>query len=299
MAPKPLPDHPIDHEPLFDRVPKPLPDHPVILEDLSREARRYLDDFGPIADKLSSLEQKKLDDDASPVRSPWDLDYQKALIDDIFKRLAASSGRPIALLDYIESDIFADMADIRLRMGGVDPNSNPSMTALLLFQQTLDKVRDLYRKIIAKLENQKAASPTALLIPDTPRRRSPAVGPEGDTKSSDAPTDRSHQGFMAIETSPLAETISKLKGCRLQVEIVRYLGARQHDGFTPLDQVAIDVFKVGQARLRSKEKTVRRQLERTRDNLVQKDCPLRLDISGNTVRLNPVPRSEGLADSKK
>ena len=117
------------------------------------------------------------------------LTTERRLIDDIYKRLAASSGRPIALLDYIESDIFADMADIRLRMGGVDPNSNPSMTALLLFQQTLDKVRVLYRNIIAKLAEQKAASPTALLIPDTPLRRSPAVNSEGDTRSSDAPTD--------------------------------------------------------------------------------------------------------------
>jgi hypothetical protein len=170
-------------------APKPLPDHPVVLEDLSREARRYLDDFGPIADKLLWLEQKKPDGGANLMHFPCDLDYQKALIGDIFKRLAASSGRPIALLDYIERDIVADMADIRLRMGGVDPNTGPTMTTLLLLQQNLDKVRNLYLKIIAKLENQRTTPPTALLIPDTPRSRSPAVSPEGDVSSSDAPPD--------------------------------------------------------------------------------------------------------------
>jgi hypothetical protein len=170
-------------------APKPLPDHPVVLEDLSREARRYLDDFGPIADKLLWLEQKKPDGGANPMGSPCDLDYQKALIDDIRKRLAVSSGRPIALFDYIERDIFADMAEICLQMGEVDPNSNPSMTSVLSFQQTLGKVRKLYLRIIAKLENQKTALPTALSIPDTLRRRSPVVSPEGDARSSDAPPD--------------------------------------------------------------------------------------------------------------
>ncbi|MGO9601553.1 MAG: hypothetical protein ACLP7Q_26535 [Isosphaeraceae bacterium] len=89
----------------------------------------------------------------------------------------------------IENDPFADMANIRSHLGGVDPNSNPCMTVLLLFQQTLDKVPALHRDIIAKLAEQKAASPTATLIPDTPRRRSPAVSPEGDARSSDAPPD--------------------------------------------------------------------------------------------------------------
>ncbi len=278
---------------------KPLPDQPLILEALFNETRRYIDDFGPIADKLLELEQKKPDGDASLLRSPWDLNYQKALIDDIYKRHAASSGRPIALLDYIESDIFADMADIRLRMGRVDPNSNPRMTALLLFQQTLDKVRVLYRNIIAKLAEQKAASPTALLIPDTPLRRSPAVNSEGDTRSSDAPTDRSHQGFMAIETSPIAETIRRLKGCPSQAKLVQYLWARRHEDVATLDQVATEVFRVRTANLRSGIKDVRRQVDRTRDNLEKRDCPLRLVVAANTVQLTTARPPQGLPDSNE
>ena len=278
-------------------APKPLPDNPVILEDLFNEARRYIDDFEPIADKLLSLKQKKPDGDASLVRSPWDLNYQKALIDDIYKRHAASSGRPIALLDYIERDIFADMDDIRLRMGGVDPNSNPSMTALLLFQQTLDKVRVLYRNIIAKLAEQKAASPTTPLISDTPRRHSPAVSPEGDTRSSDAPTDRSHQGFMAIETSPFAETIRRLKRCPSQAKLVRYLWERRHEGVATLDQVATEVFGVRVANLHAGIKDVRRQVDRTRDNLDKRDCPLRLVVAANTVQLTTARPPQGLPDS--
>jgi hypothetical protein len=128
-----------------------------------------------------------------------------------------------------------------------------------------------------------AAGPTPPAGNQPSKTPGAAADPEGATEPSDL----------------LAETISKLKRCRRQVEIVSYLGARQHDGFIPLDQVAIAVFKVPQASLRSGEKTVRRQVERTRGNLVQKACPLRLDISANTVRLIPVPRHQGLADSSK
>ena len=234
------------------------------------------------------------------VRSPWDLNYQKALIDDIYKRHAASSGRPIALLDYIERDIFADMDDIRLRMGGVDPNSNPSMTALLLFQQTLDKVRVLYRNIIAKLAEQKAASPTTPLISDTPRRHSPAVSPEGDTRSSDAPTDRSHQGFMAIETIPFAETIRRLKGCPSSsragaLSLGEATRGRHHTGSSRNRGIQGDG---GQTLPRIKN--VRRQVDRTRDNLDKKDCPLRLVVAANTVRTDQLSApSQGPADSTK
>ena len=128
-----------------------------------------------------------------------------------------------------------------------------------------------------------ATGPTPPVGNQPSKARGAAADPEGATEPSD----------------PLAETISKLKGCRRQVEIVRYLGVRQHDGFIPLEQVAIEVFKVTEARLRSCEKNVRRQVERTRVNLVKKACPLRLDISGNTVRLIPVLRPQGRADSNK
>ncbi len=128
-----------------------------------------------------------------------------------------------------------------------------------------------------------AAGPTPPVGNQPSKAPGAAADPEGATEPSD----------------PLAETISKLKGCGRQVEIVRYLGGRLHDGFIPLEQVAIEVFKVREASLRSCEKTVRRQVERTRDNLVKKACPLRLDISANTLRLIPVPRPQGLADSNK
>ena len=277
---------------------KPLPDQSVILEALFDEAKRYINDFGPIVDKLLLLEQKKPDGCyGSPVRSPWDFNFQKALIDDIRKRLVASSGGLIALSDYFESDLLTDFADFYSRTGGMDPNSDPSKTIIVIAQQTLEKVRALYRKIIAKLENQKTTSPTALLIPDTPRRHSPAVSPEGDTRSSDAPTDRSHQGFMAIETSPFAETIRRLKRCPSQAKLVRYLWERRHEGVATLDQVATEVFGVRVANLHAGIKDVRRQVGRTRDNLDKRDCPLRLVVAANTVQLTTARPPQGLPDS--
>jgi hypothetical protein len=68
-----------------------------------------------------------------------------------------------------------------------------------------------------------------------------------------------------------------------QIAVVRYLAGRDNRQAT-LKDIDKDVYK----RLSGKPsniRNVRRQAEKTRDNLADKRCPLRLDISQNTVRL--------------
>jgi hypothetical protein len=75
-----------------------------------------------------------------------------------------------------------------------------------------------------------------------------------------------------------------LKRSARKAELIRYLWDRP-EREAELRQVAIDVFKVREASLHNRMKSVRRQVERTRDHLEREECPLRLDISANSVRL--------------
>jgi hypothetical protein len=79
----------------------------------------------------------------------------------------------------------------------------------------------------------------------------------------------------------LTGTLQRLKGCGKQADILQYLWDREADGRgARISQVAKDLYRRGAI-----EKTARRQLERTRDKLEGERCPLRLFISGNSVRL--------------
>jgi hypothetical protein len=91
-------------------------------------------------------------------------------------------------------------------------------------------------------------------------------------------------------TGPLSETIGKLKRSARKAELVRYLWNRP-EREAELRLIALDVFNVRESSLHSRMKSVRKQVERTRDRLEQEECPLRLDISANSVRLVEVKMS--------
>ena len=149
-------------------------------------------------------------------------------------------------------------------------------------------------------------------------RPGPRSAPDTDAARPAPPTERNNPSKApgaaaspdgaAKPPDPLAETICLLKGCTRQAELVCYLWERRHGGVTTLNQVATEVFKVTPARLSFRIKNVRTQVGRTRKNLEQKDCPLRLAVAANTVRLVPAascmqlvtePPSQRPADSKK
>jgi hypothetical protein len=93
-----------------------------------------------------------------------------------------------------------------------------------------------------------------------------------------------HYPAPSISSSPFVGTLERLKRCTRQIEIVRYLRDRpEHEA--ELKQIAIDVFRVREAHLGSRMKSVRKQIERTRENLDSEGCPLRLVINANSVRL--------------
>ena len=95
---------------------------------------------------------------------------------------------------------------------------------------------------------------------------------------------------VEVQAGPFAETIRRLKRCTRQAELVRYLWDRT-EREAELRLVAKDVFGVSDARFHARKRSVRKQLERTRDSLEAKDCPLRLVISANSVSLRVVQMS--------
>ncbi len=95
---------------------------------------------------------------------------------------------------------------------------------------------------------------------------------------------------VEVQAGPFAETIRRLKRCTRQAELVRYLWDRI-EREAELRLVAKHVFGVSDARFHARKRSVRKQLERTRDSLEAKDCPLRLVISANSVSLRVVQMS--------
>ena len=86
------------------------------------------------------------------------------------------------------------------------------------------------------------------------------------------------------ESEALANTLKLLKGCGRQSEIVRYLWDRTRRE-APIATLAKDLYNIKDASLRRRLRSVRKQLERTRDNLEDERCPLRLIIAANSVQL--------------
>lgn len=128
-------------------TPKPLPDHPKVLEALLDEAKGFLDDFGPVIEKLLALDQDGEGTAEGGTAGTRDLGYRNQVDADLRKRLAASGSGLVALTDFL--DIRADLQDHVERLRGL--KRGPDTPALVSAQQLLDKVRDLYRKIIHKL----------------------------------------------------------------------------------------------------------------------------------------------------
>jgi hypothetical protein len=86
------------------------------------------------------------------------------------------------------------------------------------------------------------------------------------------------------KSSPLAETLRALNGCQRQADIVRYLWNRTEPE-APLSVIAKDLWNARDATLNRSMPTVRKAVERTRDNLEARGCPLGIVISANSVQL--------------
>src|SRR5262249_37191797 len=104
-----------------------------------------------------------------------------------------------------------------------------------------------------------------------------STAPPAEGAASPAPPRR--ETTHSQTANPLAETLRKLKGCPKQVKIVRYVWDRL-EREAPISQLAKDLYPRSAI-----DRTVRRQLERTRESLEKKECPLRLIIAANSVQL--------------
>src|SRR5262249_17252359 len=128
------------------------------------------------------------------------------------------------------------------------------------------------------------------ITPRTTDADYPRLHPDWQPPSNLAGTEDRKQKAAPIgdadkAASPLAETLALLKGCGRQVEIVRYLWDRQEKE-ARISAVARDLYGIRYAQLNHGLRTVRKQLERTRDNLDEKACPLCLTISANSVQIH-------------
>jgi hypothetical protein len=124
---------------------------------------------------------------------------------------------------------------------------------------------------------------------DATDREIAGAGPHGEecVESQDAAgSNREHPPAQTEKTvDPFWETIHLVKGCGKQVKIVEYLW-KLSERKAPIDTIAKDVYRVRDAELLRAVPNVRRQLERTRDNLDSKEAPLRLIIAANWVHLD-------------
>jgi hypothetical protein len=125
------------------------------------------------------------------------------------------------------------------------------------------------------------------------------AAPSGPTEG-DRPPDAAGSGgepgerrVPELSADLLNETLKLLKRCGTQAKVVRYLWVRKADGMEALiSLIAKDEFGISDARYENRKRSVRRQLERTRDNMERKGCPLRLIISANSVQLTAVAAVE-------
>jgi hypothetical protein len=146
---------------------------------------------------------------------------------------------------------------------------------------------------VAALRDQLAALLNETSAPAGPADAAAGTpGPNGtreeSAEQSNDAADQSHHGRETIESTPFTETIRRLKGCGVQEKIVRYLWEREGDGReAAIRAIARDIYRVSDARYESQKRMVRKQLDRTRDSLDAKQCPLRLVISANSVQLVP------------
>jgi hypothetical protein len=132
---------------------------------------------------------------------------------------------------------------------------------------------------VADLGRQAPPSPTA-----SPAYARPAAARSADESGIVVQPATVADGQIDEPARLLADTFRCLKRCRVQAEIVRYLWGRP-DREAPLDMIASDVYRVRPASLNQRDKTVRKAVERTRDNLEKQDSPLRLIITANSVQL--------------
>jgi hypothetical protein len=143
-------------------------------------------------------------------------------------------------------------------------------------------------EIVEKLDRATSILGEALI--DLQIGMSPAPVTEDAKTQSSMTTKPSLETELKGMPSPLVETIRRLKRCTRQIEIIRYLWNRQ-EREAELRLIAIDVFKVREASLLNRTRSVRRQLERTRDNLESAECPLRLFMNANSIQLVSAPMS--------
>jgi hypothetical protein len=115
-----------------------------------------------------------------------------------------------------------------------------------------------------------------------------APSPEAENEipeaaSTSTPPRRENQAPTPPQDSVNTTVILLGKAAR-QIDLVQFLAPRENRS-AELRTVAKEVFKRRFPEDKKTIRSVRRQVERTRDNLADNDCPLRLRISGNAVRL--------------
>ncbi|HZW33452.1 MAG TPA: hypothetical protein VFF52_22225 [Isosphaeraceae bacterium] len=170
---------------------------------------------------------------------------------------------PNALAAWQRIEPFLDDGNWRnqpFRQVDVDwPHESPVVQAIL------DEVKALRDRLAASMSGEangktEPARPAPPLVDDQP-----AAGP--------APPRRE---------DTVDQTIVMLGPAVRQIQLIQFL-ASSDNRRAELKTVTQEVY--GKHRTKRNVKNARRQVDRARDNLHRKGCPLRLEISGNVVRL--------------